>query len=108
VRSNSRKSVSYPSANSSPVSARRHVKRSTAAAPLSRSSPPAARRSASSARAPDIRHHYHARIHPPEGAPMLRRTLTLVLTSLVFTSTAEAGALNPWGLPGGEGVFGIN
>ena len=38
---------------------------------------------------------------------MLRRTLTLVLTSLVFTSTAEAGALNPWGLPGGEGVFGI-
>ena len=39
---------------------------------------------------------------------MLRRSLTLVLTSLVLSSTAEAGALNPWGLPGGEGVFGIN
>jgi hypothetical protein len=38
---------------------------------------------------------------------MLRRSLTLVLASLVFTSTAEAGALNPWGVPGGKGVFGI-
>jgi hypothetical protein len=39
---------------------------------------------------------------------MLRRTLTLVLTSMVLASTAEAGALNPWGVPAGAGVFGIN
>ena len=39
---------------------------------------------------------------------MLRRTLTLVLTSTVLASTAEAGALNPWGVPAGAGVFGIN
>ncbi len=39
---------------------------------------------------------------------MLRRTLTLVLTSMALVPTADAGALNPWGVPAGEGVFGIN
>jgi hypothetical protein len=39
---------------------------------------------------------------------MPRRTLTLVLMSTMLASTAEAGALNPWGVPAGEGVFGIN
>src|SRR6185503_2500789 len=43
----------------------------------------------------------------------LRRLTTAVLASLAIApalapSAAHAGALNPWGLPAGQGVFGIN